>query len=119
MKILIVDDSAMILVLLENALSLEDHEVEKARDAEEAIDMVTTFKFDIGIFDVNMPGKSGLELIPIIKSMENGKDMKIVILTTESSEEMKTKAKLAGAKAWLVKPFQNDQLIELVNLLAK
>ena len=118
MKILIVDDAPMILNLLDTALSLEDHEVTKANNAEEAIEKVKGSKFDLGIFDVNMPGKSGLELIPIVKSMENGKNMKIVMLTTESSDDMKNKAKAAGAKAWMVKPFKNDELIQLVNMLA-
>lgn len=119
MKILIVDDAKMILDLLDTTLSLEDHDVTKATNADQAIEAIKKEKFDLAIFDVNMPGKTGLELIPIAKSMENGKDLKIVMLTTESSEDMKNKAKAAGAKAWIIKPFKNEELIQLVTILGK
>lgn len=117
MKILIVDDAPMVLDLLDMALSMEDHEVVKAESAEVAIEKVKVSKFDLAIFDVNMPGISGLELIPVVKSMENGKDIKIIMLTTESSDEMKAQAKAAGAKAWIVKPFKNEEIIQLINML--
>lgn len=119
MKILIVDDAPIVLKLLETALTLEDHDVTKASNAEEAIRILEKEAFDLGIFDVNMPGKSGIELTSIALGMTNGKNMKVVILTTESSDDLKKKGKEAGAKAWLVKPFQNEDLIQLINILAK
>lgn len=117
MKILIVDDAPNVLKILDTTLSLEDHEVTKANNADDAMAKINAEKFDIGIFDVNMPGKTGIELTKEALQTENGKDMKIIMLTTESSDEMKKKGKEAGAKAWMVKPFQNDDLIALINKL--
>jgi two-component system, chemotaxis family, chemotaxis protein CheY len=119
MNILIVDDAPMILNLLDATLSMADHEVTQAKSPKEAIEHVKTSKFDIGIFDVNMPGMTGIELISVVKAMENGKDLKIVILTTESSDELRNQAKTAGAKAWIVKPFKNDELLQLIDMLSK
>lgn len=116
-KVLAVDDSTVVLGLVDVALSLEDYEVDTAANPNEAIKKIEKQSYDIGIFDVNMPGMTGLELIPIVKSMENGKNMKIVMLTTESSEEMQSQAKKAGAKAWMIKPFKDDELLQLLNML--
>lgn len=74
-------------------------------------------KFDIGIFDVNMPGQNGIELTRDVLKMENGKNMKIVILTTESSEDLQTQGKNTGAVGWTVKPFEGGDLLELVKML--
>ncbi|MEM7180161.1 MAG: response regulator [Spirochaetota bacterium] len=118
-SVLAVDDSKMILDLIDMTLSFEDFEVETASNADEAIAKIQKSQYDIGIFDVNMPGKSGLELVPIVKGMANGKSMKIVMLTTESSPELQAKAKASGAKAWVVKPFESENLIKLLNLLSQ
>ena len=71
----------------------------------------------IGIFDVNMPGKSGIELTREVLSSAEGQGMKIVILTTESSADLREQGKAAGAVGWLTKPFQNDALLQLVGQL--
>lgn len=118
-KILIVDDSPMVLNIIETALSLEDYEIVRASNADEALKKVELEKFDFGIFDVNMPGKTGIELIPLVLNHPNGKDMKIVILTTESSAEIRKKGEDAGASAWMVKPFKNAEMVELLKQLGE
>ena len=70
--------------------------------------------YDLGIFDVNMPGKTGIELTKDVLASPNGKEMQILILTTESSDEMKAKGKEAGAKGWLIKPFNDEALLAVV-----
>lgn len=92
-KVLIVDDSPMVLNIIETALSLEDYDVVRASNADEALKKIEEGKFDFGIFDVNMPGKTGIELVPLVLNHPNGKSMKIVILTTESSAEIRKKEK--------------------------
>ena len=57
-KVLIVDDSPMVLNIIETALSLEDYDVVRAANADEALKKIEEGKFDFGIFDVNMPGKN-------------------------------------------------------------
>ncbi len=118
-KILIVDDSPMVLNIIETALSLEDYDVVRATNADEALKKIEESKFDFGIFDVNMPGKTGIELVPLVLNHPNGKSMKIVILTTESSAEIRKKGEDAGASAWMVKPFKNAEMVELLKQLGE
>ena len=119
MKVLIVDDAPVVLKLLELALTMEDYEVEKASNAIEAMEKVKKTQFDFGIFDVNMPGKTGIELTKDVLASPNGKDIQIIILTTESSEEMQEQGRNAGASGWLIKPFDNDELIGLLKELGE
>ncbi len=116
-KILIVDDSPMVLNIIETALSLEDYDITKAVNADDALEKLESQKFDFGIFDVNMPGKTGIELIPLALNHPNGKEMQIVILTTESNDAIKKKGEEAGAAAWMVKPFKNDEMVNLLKQL--
>jgi len=116
-KVLAVDDAPTVLKIVDFTLSEEGYEVTQAKSAEEAKQKLANAKFDIGIFDVNMPGQNGIDLTRDVLASENGKGMKIVIVTTESSEELKTAGKAAGAVGWLVKPFEGNDLIELVSQL--
>ena len=116
-KILAVDDANTVLKIVNLTLSDEGYEIKTATNADEAKKILQNEKFDLGIFDVNMPGQNGIDLTKDALAMPNGKDMKIVILTTESSEELKIAGKNAGAVAWLVKPFDGEDLLELVNQL--
>lgn len=117
-KILLTDDAPTVLKLLEFTLGEEGYEIEKASNADEALQAINTKgPFDLGIFDVNMPGKTGIQLTKEALATPNGKDMKILILTTESSDEMKAKGKEAGAKGWLVKPFNDEDLTAVVEKL--
>ncbi len=83
-KILAVDDANTVLKIVNLTLSEEGYEVKTATNASDAKKMILAESFDLGIFDVNMPGENGIELTKNALSMENGKKMKIVILTTES-----------------------------------
>ena len=116
-KVLAVDDAPTVLKIVEFTLADEGYEVSTAANAEEAKKMVEAQAFDIGVFDVNMPGQNGIDLTRDILQMDNGKNMKIVIVTTESSDELKAAGKNAGAVGWLVKPFEGEDLLELVGQL--
>ncbi|MCG6148143.1 response regulator [Leptospira levettii] len=116
-RILTVDDAPAVLKILNLVLTTDGHEVESASNGMEALEKIQNSKFDIGIFDVNMPGMTGIELTEKALKTDNGKSMKIVMLTTESSEEMKNKGKAAGAVGWLVKPFANESLTKLISQL--
>lgn len=116
-NILIVDDSPTIIKVLEFTLEDAGYNVDSANNAEEAIVRVEQKKYDIGIFDVNMPGKNGIELTGDVLSSPNGSNMKIVILTTETGEKLKAAGKEVGVNAWLVKPFEDDVLMSVVSKL--
>ena len=69
------------------------------------------------ISDVNLPNMNGIEMVEAIKAGGKYSAVPIVMLTTEGSAELIERAKAAGAKGWLVKPFKPDQLIAAVNKL--
>ena len=116
-KILLVDDAPTVLNIMEYALSEEGYDVVTATCADEAKIALNKKSFDIGIFDVNMPGQNGIELTADVLKTENGKNMKIVIVTTESSDDLQKAGREAGAVGWLVKPFDGEELLELVGQL--
>lgn len=118
-RILCVDDAPTVLKLLEFTLTEEGYNVTKAANPDEAVVKIETEgPFDIGIFDVNMPGRTGIELTKEVLKSEKGKGMKILILTTESSDSMKNQGKEAGAKGWMIKPFNDEDLLAAVKHLA-
>ncbi len=114
-RILIVDDAASMVGLVEITLKKEDHEVVTASDGVIALEKLDGTHFDLIITDLNMPNMNGVELIKAAKAKPEYKFTPIVMLTTESRDNKKQEGKDAGAKAWLVKPFKPVVLIDVVN----
>lgn len=73
--------------------------------------------FDLLISDINMPEMNGLELSSKIKSDERYKNKPIIVLTTESSDDMKAKGKEIGVTGWMVKPFNNEKLVKSIKMV--
>lgn len=116
--ILIVDDSSSIRQTVEFVLKTNGYTVTSAVDGLDALSKLDGNKFNMVISDVNMPNMDGLTMVKEIKSKPEYQYLPILMLTTESSQELKMKGKEAGAKAWLVKPFQPDKLLGAVKKLA-
>jgi two-component system chemotaxis response regulator CheY len=116
-KILIVDDSRTIRQQVSFTLTKGGYEVIEAEDGVEGLAKVKADS-DIAmvISDVNMPNMNGIEMVEKIKS--EGHSVPIVMLTTEGAADLIERAKAAGAKGWLVKPFKPDQLVAAVNKIA-
>ncbi len=114
-KIVIVDDAASMVGLVEITLKNEGHEVVTAADGVLALAKLDGTHFDLIITDLNMPNMDGVELIKAAKAKPEYKFTPIVMLTTESRDNKKQEGKDAGAKAWLVKPFKPDVLNDVVN----
>ena len=116
-KVMIVDDSRTIRQQVNFTSSKGGYEVVEAEDG---IDGLAKLKEnqDIAmiISDVNMPNMDGIEMVEKIKA--EGTGVPIVMLTTEGAADLIERAKAAGAKGWLVKPFKPDQLIAAVSKLA-
>jgi len=73
--------------------------------------------FDLLISDVNMPQLNGLELARSIKADVRYKTKPIIVLTTESSNEMKMVGKEIGVTGWMVKPFSDDKLVKSIKMV--
>ena len=113
-KVLVVDDAPTVRKLVTFTLEDEGFEMFEACDGSEALRVIGDNEIDIGIFDVNMPGIDGIQLTREALASSGGKDMKIIILTTESSDALKVAGKEAGAIGWLVKPFEDEALVSMV-----
>ena len=115
--ILVVDDSASIRSVLGIALKREGYDVITAEDGVDALEKLDGQKINLIISDVNMPRMDGITLVKEVKKLPSHKFTPICMLTTEAGQEMMNEGKMAGAKAWLVKPFQPPQLLDVVSRL--
>lgn len=118
--IMLVDDSATILLSISNILSKAGYGVEKAANAAEGLAKFKAgVKVDLLITDLNMPGMNGIEFIKEVRTLPNYKFMPILFLTTESQQSRRMEAKAAGASGWLVKPATADELLGTIKLVIK
>ncbi len=115
--ILIVDDSASLRQVVKLALSGAGYEVIEACDGVDALGKLDGRKIHLIISDVNMPNMDGITLVKEVKLKPDYKFTPIIMLTTESQEEKKAQGQAAGARAWVVKPFQPAQMLAAVSKL--
>jgi two-component system chemotaxis response regulator CheY len=115
--IMVVDDSASLRQVVGIALRGAGYDVLEGSDGRDALAKLTGRKVHLIISDVNMPNLDGIGFVKAVKELPAYKFTPIVMLTTESQEDKKTQGRLAGAKAWVVKPFQPPQLLDVVQRL--
>jgi two-component system, chemotaxis family, chemotaxis protein CheY len=114
-RILTVDDSHSMRALLKMTLCNNGYEVIEAEDGVAALDWLERNEVDLIITDINMPRLDGFGLIERLRGEQRRHvDRPILVLTTESSEEKKARARLAGATGWIVKPFDPEKLVAAV-----
>ncbi len=109
-RVLTVDDSASMRALLLGALTSRGFEVEQAEDGQEAFEWLASNEVDVIITDINMPRLDGFGLIEKLRDSVFHADRPILVLTTESSDDKKARARNAGATGWIVKPFDAEKL---------
>ncbi len=114
-SILAVDDSASMRQMVSFTLKSAGHNVTEAEDGVIALNKAKTASFDLVITDVNMPNMDGITLIAELRKLPNFKFTPLLMLTTESSTDKKMAGKNAGATGWIVKPFNPDQLLAVIN----
>ena len=112
--VLCVDDSASIRQMVGFTLKSAGYEVVEAVDGMDGLDKAKARQVNLVLTDQNMPRMDGLTLIKSQRALPNYKSAPILMLTTESSEAMKSQGRAAGATGWLVKPFDPQKLIEVV-----
>jgi two-component system chemotaxis response regulator CheY len=117
-RILAVDDSRTLREMLTNCLNKAGHEVFTACDGAEALCALREYRPDIVITDLNMPVMDGLDFIEAARAEDAGRDVPLLLLTTETADELKTRARRIGATGWLTKPFNESQVLGLVDQLA-
>ncbi len=115
--IMVIDDSMSMRQVVGITLKKAGYEIMEASDGKDAISKLTGQKVHLMICDVNMPNMDGIAFLKTVKTLPNYKFTPIIMLTTESQEAKKLEGKAAGAKAWMVKPFKPEQLLEAVSKL--
>ncbi len=115
--ILLVDDSASVRTVAGIALREAGYEVVEAKDGSEALTKLGGPRIHLIISDVNMPVMDGITFLKEVKRHPTCKFTPVIMLTTEASENMKQEGRAAGAKAWIVKPFQPKALVDAVSKL--
>ena len=112
--VLTVDDSASIRQMVAFTLKSAGYEVMEAVDGEDGLSKAKSRRADLVLTDQNMPRMDGLTLIKTLRGLPQYRTTPILMLTTESSEAMKSAGRAAGATGWLVKPFDPQKLLEVV-----
>jgi two-component system chemotaxis response regulator CheY len=115
--ILAVDDSGSLRQILSFSLKAAGYGVIEAVDGQDGLDKAKQQQVDMVLTDQNMPGMDGLSLIRALRKMQNYQSVPILMLTTESGDDMKAQGRAAGANGWLVKPFDPARLTEVVRKL--
>ena len=116
-NVLVVDDSSSVRQVVGIALKSAGYDVIEASDGKDALSKLTGQKVHLIISDVNMPNMDGITFVKEVKKLANFKFTPIIMLTTESQESKKAEGQAAGAKAWVVKPFQPAHMLAAVSKL--
>ena len=116
-NILIVDDSASVRSVVNIALKGAGYDVTQACDGVDGLKKLDGTRFHLIISDVNMPNMDGITFVQELKKLPAYKFTPVCMLTTEAGQEKMQQGKAAGAKAWIVKPFQPPKLLAVVEKL--
>ena len=114
-SIISVDDSSTMRRMVSFTLKSAGYDVIEAGDGAEALALLKTRAVDLVISDINMPKLNGIELTRQLRSQPNYSRTPIILLTTESDPAKKAEGRAAGATGWIVKPFNQEQLLAVVS----
>lgn len=116
--ILVVDDSSMMRMTVGRALKDAGYNTLEADDGEKALAVANGGqKIDLVISDVNMPKMDGITFVSNLKNLPKYRFVPVIMLTTESQQDLIERGKKAGVKAWMVKPFDKNQLLGAIEKL--
>lgn len=116
-KVLAIDDSRTIRNLLKVSLEGAGFEFHCACDGVEGVQMFPEVAPDVVITDINMPNMDGFGVIDTLRSGPEKTTVPIIVLTTESSDSLKSRARDSGATGWIVKPFDDESLVKVLQRL--
>jgi two-component system chemotaxis response regulator CheY len=113
-KVLAIDDSRTIRSLVRKVMEDAGFHCVCAEDGVEGVNRFAEESPDIVITDINMPNMDGFGVINTIRGGTTNRMVPILVLTTESADHLKAKAREAGATGWIVKPFDDETIVSLV-----
>jgi two-component system chemotaxis response regulator CheY len=116
--ILIVDDSSSLRLVVRMALVNAGYDVLEAADGQQGLAQLDkAAKVNLIVSDVNMPNMDGITFVTQVKKHARHKFTPVIMLTTEGQDAKKEQGRAAGARAWIVKPFNPPQLLDAVSKL--
>jgi two-component system chemotaxis response regulator CheY len=118
-KVLIVDDASLIRMVALKAVIEAGHEPLLAENGAQGIEVFKSTGIDFIFSDINMPVMGGFDMIREIKKLPGGSFIPIVMLTTENNDELKALGKELGVKAWLLKPFNKEKFMLVLQKLLR
>lgn len=113
-KILVVDDSESLRMVVQFVLAKEGYEITTAVDGVDALSKLPSDNFNLIITDLHMPNMDGLELIKQVRKFDEYKYLPILLSTSEDQMSAMQQANKAGITGWIVKPFQPEKLVRAV-----
>ncbi|HVS69418.1 MAG TPA: response regulator [Mycobacteriales bacterium] len=118
MQALVIDDSRAMRLIIRRILETEGFEVREAGDGQEALDLLASQpKPDLALVDWNMPVLDGLEFVSAVRKDPDGRQITLMMVTTENEADQIVRALAAGAHEYLIKPFTPDALLEKLDVL--
>ncbi|MEO0999841.1 MAG: response regulator [Pseudomonadota bacterium] len=117
-SILAVDDSRTMRDMISRALGEAGFSVSTAEDGAHGLEVLSGLKPNVIITDINMPRLDGFGFIEGVRASGSHRGIPILVLTTESGAELKSRAKAAGATGWIVKPFDREKLVAAIRRVA-
>ena len=115
--ILVVDDSPSVRRVVSNMLKQRGWAVQMARDGVEALEMISYETPAAVLLDIEMPRMDGYELISTIRAQEQYRTLPLVVLTSRAAAKHQQRAMSLGASSYVVKPYQDDELLNTINAL--
>ncbi len=116
--VLTVDDSRTMRDMLKMALTAAGYSVVQAEDGVHGLEVLAGSKPDVIITDINMPRMDGFGFIQHVRENEAHRAVPILVLSTESDDAKKQRARSAGATGWIIKPFDPVKLVDAVRRVA-
>ncbi|GAA6163731.1 response regulator [Pelagimonas sp. KU-00592-HH] len=113
-QILAVDDSRTMRNMLKQTLGEAGYEVSLAEDGVDGVERLRDLTPDLVITDINMPRMDGFRFIEEVRGLGRLRGVPILVLTTESDQALRNRARAAGATGWIVKPFDDGNLISAI-----
>jgi len=118
LRVLAIDDSSTMRHLIRAALQDAGFQVALAVDGLDGLEKLAEVRPDVVITDVNMPNMDGLQFLEAARLRPDAQHLPILVLTTETSPDLKARARAAGAAGWIVKPFDEKKLVWAIERVA-
>ncbi|HSL28869.1 MAG TPA: response regulator [Anaerolineales bacterium] len=119
MRVLLIDDEQFYFKLIRNALKAADYELEYAKSSSEGLSKIASFAPELLIVDLKLPEMDGFQILERLRRDPKFSYLPVIVITSKDELSEKLKAFELGADDYLVKPFQPEELVARMGILAR